>query len=251
MTSLLEHHGEIDQSSKSQSKNFCFISRNNLTIVSRFNILLSIFILQFLLFLTLVGLVLTTDDSYINNSSTSSMNTAQESLVCPPPQSLQDRDPWACDLLKAQRSLRLQDCQGSNCTTTTTTSKTSSQQFKQLIEPPIQCLVLNDDLANGLCQTDIRKRRRIAETIRPSFCHKFPLLLLTDGSWMSVNTSSCQSILKPILQDLIRRDQLAKNISCQFDTLISRYNCQTGYSVQWSCSNCTVSHVLFLLLHSN
>ena len=235
MTSSPEDHGEIDQSSKSQSNKF-FVSSSHLTI-TRFNVLLSIFILQFLVFLTLVGVVLTSSDDN-NTSSSPSMTPAQESLVCP--LSVDDKDPWACDLLRAQQLLGQQDCHDSKCKRRTSSS--SSDRFKQLVTPTSQCLLLSEGLEDEVCQEDHKNRRDQFSKYSPSFCHTFPLRILSDSSWMSANASSCKSILKTVIADILRKDELARNISCQFNTLISRYNCQTGYSVQWSCSNCMVCY---------
>ena len=201
----------------------------------RLKLLLSIFILQS--FLTLAGLVMTDSTASKDSSSKTYSNssiTAQVS-VCPPVTS--SLDPWACDLLRAQRFLE----QESSSSSSWFKPSSSANNFIEIIKPTPECLLLSPNVTTDICKKRSIDRKRYASQFTLPFCHKFSLPIITDGSWMSVNTSQCQSLFKTLITDLIRRDEIARNVSCHFDALIARYNCQTGYSVQWGCQECSVS----------
>lgn len=202
----------------------------------RFKLLLSIFILQS--FLTLAGLVMTESTVSSDPSSKTYSNssiTAQVS-VCPPVTS--SLDPWACDLIRAQRLLG----QESSSSSSRCKPSSSANNLIEIIQPPSQCLLLTPNRTTHICKDRSMDRKRLdLSSYTLPFCHKFSLPILTDGSWMSVNTSQCQSLIETLITDLNRRDKIAREVSCHFDALIARYNCQTGYSVQWGCEECSVS----------
>lgn len=90
---------------------------------------------------------------------------------------------------------------------------------------------------NELCKLSPSERIVYSSSLHLTFCQRYSLQVLTNSSWITANYTTCQLILNSILE----QDNLAAKLSCQFNSLLARYNCQSGYSVKWNCSACSVS----------
>lgn len=97
---------------------------------------------------------------------------------------------------------------------------------------------------NELCKLDTSDRDVYSSSLHLTFCQRYSLQVLTNSSWITANYTTCQLILNSILE----QDNLAAKLSCQFNSLLARYNCQSGYSVKWNCSACSVSCLLYFAL---
>ena len=78
-----------------------------------------------------------------------------------------------------------------------------------------------------------------------NYCPHYTLDLLTTRNNYRGNQSVCRTTINLILNQLIQLDQTAFKISCEFNSLVSRYNCQSGFSVKWNCQECTVRTYMF------
>lgn len=105
-----------------------------------------------------------------------------------------------------------------------------------------KCLAKN---VNQLCSLS-PSEREYSSSLHLPFCQRYSLKVLTNSSWITANYTTCQLILNSILD----QDNLASKLSCQFDSLLARYNCQSGYSVKWNCPACSVSCNNLLLFFS-
>lgn len=110
-----------------------------------------------------------------------------------------------------------------------------------------QCLVLDTESVNYFCDSSSNSRSKRINEHHLKFCHGYSLknVLSNETRYKVINTSSCRTILNE-LQIL---DNLAQRLSCEFETVLSRYNCQSGgYSVKWSCNECWVSGSIIIFL---
>lgn len=156
----------------------------------------------------------------------------------------------------------------SSATTSTTKSLSSSSATfyggRREEGKKKQCLVIQNPSITG---GEICHETRLTENASPSdsakeelsllellskyhlpFCHHYTLNLLTIKDNYAGNETTCSQNLLPILSQLISLDQTAYTFSCEFNSLVSRYNCQSGFSVKWDCDDCRVSHWLILRL---
>lgn len=226
-------------------------------IIRRLHFLLSIFIVQSTVFVALAGHAMTaSSSSYIkpnlppltstNTTTISNASTTQRAQVseplCPPPDP-NSLDPWACDLSRAQKLLAPDKDFGEGRLCRIRPPSHATGQFIKIISPADQCLIISDPQKHvrELCRDGPVFRREQSGQLVLSFCHQYSLFTLTDGSWTYANTSTCRSLLRPILEEIKRKDAQARRLSCEFDSLLARYNCQSGYSVKWSCDECSVS----------
>ena len=160
---------------------------------------------------------------------------AQKEPVC-------KTDPWSCDLARAEFLLRF----GRSCPNDSSIEPFVSEhrdlQSSSRTTPSSQCLVLSNSSAKTLCRKEPNDRRLFSRRLTLTFCQKYSLNILTRRTdWLShKDPLVCQSILEPEIQRLMRRDLTASTLFCEFDVLLSRYNCHTNYSVVWNCSQCRV-----------
>lgn len=142
------------------------------------------------------------------------------------------RDAWACDVARAEHLLR----HGRTC-------------HSPPPDPQSQCLVLTNSSAAALCRHPPDRQRQLSRQLQLTFCHKYSLnlLLRRHDDWLGQDQDLCRSRLQPQILDLLQRDMTASSLFCEFDALLSRFNCHTGYSVKWNCSHCTVSPAAPLL----
>lgn len=139
------------------------------------------------------------------------------------------QDAWACDLARAEFLLR----RGRSCHSAVAQSRAAPQP---------QCLVLSNSSAADLCAAPSHRQRQLSRQLTLTFCHKYSLnLLLRRDDWIGRDPADCLSRLQRPIRSLLHRDQVASSLLCEFDALLSRYNCHTGYSVKWNCSQCIVS----------
>lgn len=137
------------------------------------------------------------------------------------------QDTWACDLSRAEFLLR----RGRSC---------HSPPPSRTPQP--QCLVLSNSSVADICSAPPRRQRQLSRQLTLTFCHKYSLnSLLRHSDWIGSDPAVCRERLSRPIRSLLHRDQAARSLSCEFDALLSRYNCHTGYSVKWNCSQCKVS----------
>lgn len=149
-------------------------------------------------------------------------------------------DPWSCDLARAEFLLRF----GRSCPNDSSIEPVEHRdlQSSSRTTPSSQCLVLSNSSAKTLCHQEPNRRRLLSRRLTLTFCHKYSLNILTRRTdWLSQEDPLvCQSILEPEIRSLMHRDLTASTLFCEFDVLLSRYNCHTNYSVVWNCSQCRV-----------
>ena len=145
------------------------------------------------------------------------------------------QDAWACDLARAEHLLR----HGRSC-----------PSHPPPLAPQPSCLVLRNASTRDICHMSASNRSQLTRQLTLTFCHKYSLdVLLRSHDWMQEREeSACERLLHPHILHLLDRDMQAASLACEFDVLLSRYNCHTGYtggySVKWNCSQCIVSPIL-------
>lgn len=153
----------------------------------------------------------------------------------------------------------------SSATTSTTNSLSSSSTsfygrgsgLGRGEERKKQCLVIQNPTITGgeICHETKLTENRLSDSAEEElsllellskyhlpFCHHYTLNLLTIKDNYAGNETICSQNLPSILSQLISLDETAYKFSCEFNSLVSRYNCQSGFSVKWNCDDCRVSH---------
>lgn len=103
------------------------------------------------------------------------------------------------------------------------------------LREPAQCLRLSLSNASLDAACDAPDP---ADDCQLDYCERYSLKdVFPDLAALRQNRTRCRSELEKLLSD---EADVRRRVS-QFDALLHRYNCQSGYSVKWDCLNCSVS----------
>lgn len=125
-------------------------------------------------------------------------------------------------------------------------------------QPLPQCLSISNDLVEAVCEPS--DALDLADC-QLAFCERYSLkdvvpqwMLATSEDLATApaasididsgpkrNQSACRQDLNKLL---VAEAEVRKRVA-DFEALLSRYNCQSGYSVKWDCNECSVSLALY------
>lgn len=136
--------------------------------------------------------------------------------------------------------------------------KASSPPFGREPVSNLQCLPLDDIAINALCSKGAftcsskgygppvplsgDSAAAVGDyrgSVHLSFCSRYNLTsLIPHNTWHKIrgNKTMCESTLRT----LVTLDNTSRDLDCEFDTVIARYDCETGFSVNSNCSFCKV-----------
>ena len=111
-----------------------------------------------------------------------------------------------------------------------------------------QCLVLNSHLSKEVCQEPVRRRTQKMRhnTYRLKFCSNYHVNHVIDQENCNLEGSEqeCQQCFDQV--DIL--DQKIHSMYCQFQDIISRFDCKGNFSTHWGCEDCTVSPCFVLFV---
>lgn len=97
--------------------------------------------------------------------------------------------------------------------------------------PPPMCLTLTNSSITEYCT-------KLPTECRLNFCGQYALRdAVSNWSALASDGSQCRGELEALLG----LEKRAKQRVREFQSLVSRYNCQSRYSVKWKCTDCIVS----------
>lgn len=106
-----------------------------------------------------------------------------------------------------------------------------------------ECLFLDVKSAKTICDSSQGvPRLRLLERFHLKYCNRYPLVnVLSSDAWKmllhSIDGHQCENILS----ELEMIDNIVNQLFCEYDSLLERYDCQYGFSVEWTCNDCRVS----------
>lgn len=118
----------------------------------------------------------------------------------------------------------------------------------------LMCLLLDGSSVSQICDDfDKSNRFHLLSQYHLKHCYRYPLLnvlsnnsldliLGTTSSSTSTSTSYSSSQCNDVLTELVMLDHIVNQRLCEYDLLLNRYDCQTTWSVKWSCQDCRVSN---------
>lgn len=183
--------------------------------------------------------------------------------------SLETINPWlsACDLAQPVPP----DLQGT-CNATQHSPRTTPQRDGELSCPKKcernhtksdtenpQCLVyLDENQTESICSFKFRTKDVTWNPWLTSFIQEIRLHHCCEHKLIeSLSEALLDKVYKggeectQILNSLIDVDNLAARVSCEFNEVLSRFDCGQPYSVRFSCDDCKVSHFNNYLSKSN
>jgi hypothetical protein len=103
------------------------------------------------------------------------------------------------------------------------------------------CLSLDGNSAESICDYSQGVPRLDQLRIyHLKHCHRYPLaIVLSKQAWLNVVHSN-SSVCYNVLSELLVLDNRVNQLICDYDSLLSRYDCDTGFSVKWDCDECRV-----------
>lgn len=104
-----------------------------------------------------------------------------------------------------------------------------------------QCLIFDGGSVEAICDLrhDPRLQRKRIELYHLKHCHRPLSDVLSGSAWTQVRTFDCSRLL----DDLVTLEKIVYQLMCDYESLLARYNCDVGFSVNWSCQDCRVSVV--------
>lgn len=126
---------------------------------------------------------------------------------------------------------------------------TSTHRFLATVNatsPPPQCLVSSSSstssssLSQHICSQRTGRRNATMRSERLAFCDTF-LVYNAVGSECAAALSSSQAQCTQCFRRLEQLDNEAHEKFCQFERLISHFDCVTPFSTHGSCHDCQVS----------
>uniref|UniRef100_T1JHN8 Uncharacterized protein n=1 Tax=Strigamia maritima TaxID=126957 RepID=T1JHN8_STRMM len=108
-----------------------------------------------------------------------------------------------------------------------------------------QCLYLRGDAAaECVCSCPAeRSRAHVLRKMRLSFCTHHALDTVLNLT-MVANESPDECLTH--LRAVQHLDDLASRVSCEFEHILSRYDCNNGYSSKWNCDDCKCTYLFFI-----
>lgn len=103
-----------------------------------------------------------------------------------------------------------------------------------------QCHFLNESLIEEMCTTDrLPVRKLLLENLHLRTCRRYLVerALSKHLYTLVINSTDCSRILK----ELLLLDNLVEELSCEYESILHRYDCQSKWSVVWTCRDCKVS----------
>lgn len=179
--------------------------------------------------------------------------------------SLETINPWlsACDLAQPAPPDLQGTCSAMQHSPSTTPQrdgelscpkKCAKNQTKTDTENP-QCLFyLDENQTESICSFKLRNKDKwiddkwltsLMQEIRLRHCCEHKLTeSLSDALLDKVYKGGEEC--RHVLNSLMDVDNLAARVSCEFNEVLSRFDCGQPYSVRFTCENCKVRHIHFI-----
>ena len=112
----------------------------------------------------------------------------------------------------------------------------------------LMCLLLDGSSISQICDGfDESSRYHLLSQYHLKHCYRYPLLNVLSNNSLDLilgttSTSYSSSQCNDVLTELVMLDHIVNQRLCEYDLLLNRYDCQTTWSVKWSCQDCRVSN---------